>query len=118
MDVHIEKLRVEAVVGTELHERAGPQPILLNLRFGYDATRAARRDDLVEAVDYADLAERVCRHVKASRCLLLERLAEEVLDLLWSDGRIERAEVRIDKPGAIPQAETVAILARRDRAEG
>lgn len=118
MDVHIENLRLEAVVGTESHERAEPQPIRLNLRFRYDATRAARGDDLAEAVDYADLAERVCGHVASSRCLLLERLAEEVLDLLWADGRIERAEVRIDKPGAIARADSVAVTTRRQREEG
>lgn len=71
-------LRTVAVVGALAHERTQPQPLEVDIDVYGDFTRAAQTDDLVDAVDYASLADvavDVCREAEAQ---LLERLADQV----------------------------------------
>jgi dihydroneopterin aldolase len=70
-------------------------------------------------VDYSALKKRILAMVEASSDLLIERLAQRVADLCLLEPRVERITVRIDKPGALRFARSVAveIHRHRDRAE-
>ena len=54
-------------------------------------------------------------HVEASDCRLMEALAEEVAGLCLSRFPLERIKVRLGKPGAVPDAETVILEIERGR---
>ena len=48
----------------------------------WDNRKAAKSDDVADCLSYADIAETVVSHVEGARFALVERVAEEVAELL------------------------------------
>jgi dihydroneopterin aldolase/D-erythro-7,8-dihydroneopterin triphosphate epimerase len=117
--IHIQDLLARCIVGLNPDEREAPQDVLINLTLWADLREAGRTDDLAHTVDYSALKKRILAMVEASSDLLIERLAQRVADLCLADAHVDRVSVRIDKPGALRFARSVAveIHRRRDRAE-
>jgi FolB domain-containing protein len=115
MIVTVRNLRITCVVGVRPDERAGPQPVVLNIEFDYDAQRAAATDDVEDALDYQHIVNMVASDVEKTRFHLLEKLADYVLERLMSDSRVRRATVTIEKPQAMERAESVAVTATAQR---
>ncbi|RRJ83363.1 dihydroneopterin aldolase [Aestuariirhabdus litorea] len=105
--VRIEELAVEVVIGVYDWEREQTQPLLLDLWLETDFSAAFASDALEDALNYADIAERVRAFCEASRYQLLETLAGAVLRLLLEQYNASRAGVRIRKPRAIAPAMAV-----------
>lgn len=107
--VHIEKLRLRAIIGTHDWERVNKQDIIVSLRISYDSNQACQSDRLSDALDYESLVKEITQIVNKSRCLLIEKLAASILKKALSHSRVQEATVRIDKPQAIPTALTVGF---------
>ncbi|HDY64930.1 MAG TPA: dihydroneopterin aldolase, partial [Phycisphaerae bacterium] len=95
--------------------RNTPQDVLVNIEFEFDGAAAAESDDLPQAVDYAALSECITTLVKDSHFFLLEKLASEILKLVMADDRVQSASVMVQKPAAIPAAESVSVTASESR---
>ena len=80
--VFIENLRVETLIGLCDWERKAQQVLFFDIAMEVDVAAAAASDDLQGTVDYAAVAEQLQAFVKASDCLLLERLLQLLLDYL------------------------------------
>ncbi|MBF0618684.1 MAG: dihydroneopterin aldolase [Candidatus Omnitrophica bacterium] len=107
--VYLKDLAVKAILGTKPHERKTPQTLQINLKFQYDAAACSKSDDLHEAVDYEALRDRVVKLVKASRFLLIEKLAAEIIKVVLLDKKIVSTQVTIDKLSALKGARSVAV---------
>lgn len=111
--VFIKGLRADAVIGVHAWEREIRQTLVLDLELGWDNRPAAAGDDLVQALDYAAVSSRLLAHVAASRCLLIETLAEELAALLTGEFRVPWLRLSLAKPGAVPEAEAVGVVIER-----
>ncbi len=114
----IRALEARCILGVYNWEREAPRPVVIDLEFsppppppGHPAPRGPDEP----FVDYARVAAEVKTHVEASRCRLMEELAEEVAGVCLSRFPLERIKVRLGKPGAIPGAETVILEIERSR---
>lgn len=94
-------LEVECILGTRPEEREYEQKILVNLALEMDMSAAAASDNLLDAVDYAELVDNVREALGEARCYLLERAAEVVADVCLADPRIERVTATVRKFGAV-----------------
>lgn len=99
--IHIEGLRVDALVGVHPHEREGRQPLLFDLELAFDNRVAAGSDDVADALDYAAVCDAVREHVALREDQLLETLLESLSSALM--GRFpaaQRLRLRVHKPEA------------------
>lgn len=110
----IEGLRVATVIGVHPWERARTQPVILDLDVGFDTRNAARSDELPDTVSYGDIARHVTRLVEAARCELIEALAEQIASSLLAAFPLREVKLKLAKPGAIPNADQVAIVIHRE----
>ena len=115
MWIHIRKLRVQTIIGVNDWERNTPQDVVVNVEFEFDGDATGESEDLKQAVDYAALSERIVEMVKDSRFFLLEKLVSEILKLVMADDRVQSASVMVEKPTAIPAAESVSVTASASR---
>lgn len=113
--IHIEDLRLQAIIGINGDERATRQEVLINLEFDYEADAAIASDRIEHTVDYKKIKKQVISLVEGSRFFLLEKLTAVVLELLLSPERVTWAKVRIDKPTALSYARTVGVTASGSR---
>ena len=95
-------------------ERDAEQPFEIEIAIDVDLRAASASDDLGETIDYAELHERVVAAVETTSFALLERLAAEILRVVFADARVARAEVTIGKPGLLDGATASVTLAREN----
>ncbi len=113
--VRITDLTLKAIIGTNAWERTTKQKVVINARFEYNAQKAAKTDNIKEAVDYKTITKKIIARISISRFFLLERLANEVLEIIMSEKRVQRATVRIDKPLALRHAKSVSVEISKKR---
>lgn len=113
--IYITGLRAQAIIGIHDWEREMRQPLVLDLELGSDIARAAASDQIVYALDYAEVSQRVLAFVEGSEYQLIETLAEELARLLLRDMAIPWVRLRVSKPGAVEQADDVGVIIERDR---
>ena len=113
----IQDLEVACRLGVHEWEQDAPQTIWIDLELAIDASRAAARDDVREAVDYARLVAAVKEQAQAQAYRLLETIAEAIAaDVLRQFGT-SQVRVRVKKralPG-IGYAAVEVVRARRVR---
>jgi len=113
--IEILGLSVPAIIGIFDWERKVRQTVVLDLAIETDLRRPGRTDRVEDALDYKAVSKRVQSLVKASRYRLIEALASAVARVLLEEFRARRATVRVEKPGALRGARTVAVEITRTR---
>ncbi|HZV77231.1 MAG TPA: dihydroneopterin aldolase [Candidatus Babeliales bacterium] len=98
--------------GTEAHERKHRQLFVVDLDAEIDLRPAAASDDLANTLNYAALHRRLVRIVSTTSYALLERLAGRLLDEVFADNRVARAELTVSKPEILAGATPSVTLAR------
>lgn len=113
--IRITDLKLKTIIGINAWERKVRQEVIINLSLDFDARKAAKSDDIKDTVDYKALKKNIIQYVRTSKCFLLERLVEGVLDIALQDKKVRAATVRIDKPRALRFAKSVSIESHRKR---
>jgi dihydroneopterin aldolase len=96
--------------GANPGEKDVPQPFDVDVVLDVDLTAARRTDTLAETVDYDALHGAIVEIVATTSYDLLERIGQEVLDRIFRDPRVTRAEVSIGKPRLLAGATPVVTL--------
>jgi 2-amino-4-hydroxy-6-hydroxymethyldihydropteridine diphosphokinase len=115
--IQIKDLLLRAIVGINAEERRNRQDVLINITLHADTRAAGRSDEIDDAVNYRTLTKRVIAMVESSQFYLVEKLATEIAALCLDDPRVERADVRVEKPGALRFARSVGVEIQRTRAD-
>lgn len=109
MIIKIENLRLRTVVGIFEWEKKIRQDIVINIEIEFDGSTAIEKDDIEHTVDYKSITKRVISEVEGNEYNLIERIAGDVAKIVMENGRVERATVKIDKPGALRFADSVSV---------
>ncbi len=114
--IHIQDLLVRCILGTNREEREKKQDVVINLSLWADLSLPAGTDRIEDTLDYRELKKRVVDLVEGSAFFLVEALAGAVADLCLENPKVEAVRVRVDKPGALRFARSVAVeLFRRKK---
>ena len=113
--IMIRDLLLRAIIGINEEERRNRQDVLINITLYADTRAASASDNIDEAVNYRTITKRVIRMVESSQFFLVEKMAAEIANICLSDARVERACVRVEKPGALRFARSVGIEIERGR---
>ena len=108
--VFINGLAIDATIGVYDWERTIKQRLVLDLDMYFDIKQAASSDDLSHALDYSAVSQRIISFVEASSYQLLEALAEQVASIVMAEFSVSGLRLRINKPGAVPEASGVGLL--------
>ncbi|NQD79028.1 dihydroneopterin triphosphate 2'-epimerase [Pseudomonas sp. CrR14] len=107
--IRVKDLRLRTFVGIKEEEINNKQDVLINLTILYPAVDAVRDNDIDHALNYRTITKAIISHVEGNRFALLERLTQEILDLVMAHDSVRYAEVEVDKPHALRFAESVSI---------
>ncbi|MEF1288640.1 bifunctional dihydroneopterin aldolase/7,8-dihydroneopterin epimerase [Vibrio sp. M260118] len=111
--VFIEQLEVITTIGVYDWEQEIKQKLVLDIEMAHDNRPAGKSDDVVDALDYAQVSEAVLTHIQGGRFLLVERVAEEIAELIMTRFSVPWIKIRLTKPGAVPQAKGVGVVIER-----
>ncbi|ASU21470.1 MULTISPECIES: bifunctional dihydroneopterin aldolase/7,8-dihydroneopterin epimerase [Vibrio] len=114
--VFIEQLTVITTIGVYDWEQEIKQKLVLDIEMAHDNQPAAKSDDVSDALDYAQVSQAVIAHIENGRFLLVERVAEEVAELIMQRFSVPWVKIRLAKPGAVAQASSVGVIIERGHA--
>ncbi len=109
MKIFIKNLKVKCLIGIHPHERKKKQEIVLHVELEVEGRHAAKTDKITDAVDYDELAQKLCAVASQSKFYLLEKLANELLKVILKDKRILNARLQVEKPKALRNADSVTL---------
>jgi len=107
--IRIKDLRLRTYIGIKEEEILNQQDILINATILYPAANAVSVNQIEQALNYRTITKAMIRHVEDNRFALLERLTQELLDIVMQHEQVRYAEVEVDKPHALRFAESVCI---------
>ena len=113
--IELEGLAVDAPIGVYAHEHGVLQRLVIDVVVETDVRAAAASDRIDAAIDYDGIAK-ICRETATERHhQLIETVAEQIAErvLKAEAAKVTAVEVRVAKPGAVPDARTVACRVRR-----
>lgn len=113
--IHIDGLMLRCILGTEEAERREKQDVVIDIVLSADLRAACRSDDIADTVDYKEIKKNVVRMTERSDFHLVERLAEEIARICLEHPLVQKAVVRVAKPGALRFARSVGIEIERTR---
>ena len=111
--IWIQGLEVKTVIGVYDWERNILQTLLLDIVMDVSTARAAAGEDLAATADYDQISQQIIAWVQQAQCQLIETVAEGVAKLVLGHEAVAGVEVTVYKPGAVPQAKTVAVRIKR-----
>lgn len=113
--VKIQGLTVHALIGVYDFERHAKQRLILDVDMHTDLSLAASTDNVNNTIDYGKVAQRLTDIAEGSSYLLLEALAKEMLDMIFSEFTPQKVTLTINKPDILKEAQNVAICMTRAR---
>ena len=113
--IQIVDLLLRTIIGINEEERRNRQDVLINITLYADTRAAGVSDDIDDAVNYRTITKRVIALVEGSQFYLVEKMTAEIAAICLEDPRVERARVRVEKPGALRFARSVGLELERRR---
>ncbi|BAW95948.1 dihydroneopterin aldolase [[Synechococcus] sp. NIES-970] len=113
--IYIRDLLLRCIIGIFPEEREKKQDVVINVVMWADLTKAGQTDDINDTVDYKRITKAILAAIEPSSYGLIEKMAQVVADICFTDALVEKVEVTIDKPGALRFAKASAVTIYRER---
>ncbi|MCW2257917.1 dihydroneopterin aldolase [Providencia alcalifaciens] len=111
--VFIEQLSVITTIGVYDWEQEIEQKLVVDIEMGWDNKRASTSDNVTDCLDYAQISQAIVVHVSHNKFGLVERVAEEIAQLLLNNFGCPWVRVKVAKPGAVARARQVGVIIER-----
>lgn len=112
----IENLEIFGCHGVFEEEAFLGQKFVVTARLYLDTRQAGKTDDLTKSLDYGEVCQKIKKLVETQRYMLIERLAEEIAEmLLLSYEQLQKVQITVKKPWAPVKVslDTVAVEIER-----
>ena len=107
--VFIKDFVIEEIIGIHKHEKIKKQKIKFNIVLDINQSILPDEKDIKSIVDYEKITNKLEKLTKIKKYNFLESLAEDSFQEIFEDKRINSATVKIEKPEAIKNAESVGV---------
>lgn len=107
--IFLEALEIKGVIGIYDWERKIKQTIRIDLEMPANASIASGSDDIVDTINYKDVAKTIISYVEDSSYQLVESLAENIAQILLNEFKVAWVDLKVSKPGAVRGSKNVGI---------
>ena len=107
--VFIKDFIIKEIIGIHEHEKIKKQKIKFNIVLNVDQSSIPDEKDIKSIVDYEKITNKLENLIKSKKYNFLESLAEDSFEEIFKDKRINSVTIKIEKPEAIKNAESVGV---------
>tara|TARA_B100000586_G_C19837873_1_gene313275 strand:+ start:158 stop:586 length:429 start_codon:yes stop_codon:yes gene_type:complete len=115
--VLIKDFHINEIIGIHRHERINKQKIIFNIVIGVNQNTLPNENNLTSIVDYEKITKKLENLAKNKNYNFLESLAEDSFKEIFEDKRINSIKIKIEKPDAIKNAESVGVEVFKSRSD-
>jgi len=112
--IHITGLKVNCIIGINDWERVTKQDVVIYITLHADLSKPGESDDIDDTVNYRDISKAIQAHVEASSYGLIEAMARNIATICLEPEAVVRADVSVQKPGALRGADSVGVEISRE----
>ena len=113
--VFIKDFIIKEVIGIHEHEKIKKQKIKFNIVLDINQSSVPDEKDIKSIVDYEKITKKIENLTKSKKYNFLESLAEDSFKEVFEDKRIISATIKIEKPEAIKNTESVGVEVFKSR---
>ena len=113
--VLIKNFIIQEIIGIHEHEKIKKQKIKFNIVIDVDNNVLPNEKDIKSIVDYEKITNSLKNLAKNKKYNFLESLAEDSFKEIFEDKRINSVKIKIEKPEAIKNAESVGVEVFKSR---
>jgi FolB domain-containing protein len=107
--IYINDLKLSCLIGVFGFERKSRQTIIINIVLSVDLNKASKTDNVKDTISYRYIYDQIINFAENSDYYLIEKLAEEIAKICLKNDLVKQVKVRIDKPRALPHANSAGI---------
>lgn len=107
--IRIKNLRLRTFIGIKEEEVNNRQDVIINAVIHCHAQAAVQSNIIDDALNYRTICKAVIKLVEDQRFALLERMTFEILEIVMTHPDVLKAEVEVDKVGALRYSDSVSI---------
>jgi FolB domain-containing protein len=115
--IEIKDLLLRGIIGIHDWEREKKQDILVNITLFGDLKAAGESDRIEDTINYRTLTKSVIEQVESVGRYTVEALAADIARICLQTPGVDRARVRVEKPGALRFARSVGVCIERSAAD-
>ena len=113
--VLIKDFIIYEIIGIHRKEKINKQKIIFNIVIDVNQNIYPDENDLSSIVDYEKITNKLKKLAKNKKYNFLESLAEDSFNEIFSDRRINSVKIKIEKPDAIVNAQSVGVEVFKSR---
>jgi len=113
--VLIKDFIIQEIIGIHEHEKIKKQKIKFNIVIDVDQNTIPNEKNIKSIVDYEKIANKLKNLAKNKKYNFLESLAEDSFKEIFEDKRINSVKIKIEKPEAIKNANSVGVEVFKSR---
>ena len=107
--VFIKNFIIEEIIGIHDHEKIKKQKIKFNIVLDINQSITPNEKDIKSIVDYEKITDKLKILTKNKKYNFFESLAEDSFKEIFEDKRINSVTIKIEKPDAIKNADSVGV---------
>ena len=115
--VFIKDFIIQEIIGIHEHEKTKKQKIKFNIVVDVNKNTVPDEKDIKSIVDYEKITNKLENLVKNKKYNFLESLAEDSFKEIFKDKRINSVKIKIEKPDAIKNADSVGVEVFKSRSD-
>ena len=115
MIIKIKNFKLKTIVGIYDWEQDFQREILINAKIHTNSTKAKISNNISDTIDYDLIINKIKQFVINNKFQLIEKMAQEIMDLIMSDQRISKCKLEIDKVGAVDCLESFSVTISKSR---
>lgn len=113
--IFLQQLRIPTTIGVWEWERRIKQSLVIDVEAAIDNKKAAASDDLEDALNYKDMAQRIEELVSESSFKLIETAAERIAEIILDEFGASWCKVTVNKPKAVEIGRNVGVAIERGK---
>jgi dihydroneopterin aldolase len=113
--VLIKDFIIYEIIGIHQNEKVNKQKIVFNIVIDVNQNIYQDENDLSSIVDYEKITNKLKKLAKNKKYNFLESLAEDSFNEIFSDKRINSVKIKIEKPDALANAQSVGVEVFKSR---
>ena len=115
--VFIKDFIIQEIIGIHEHEKTKKQKIKFNIVVDVNQNTVPNEKNIKSIVDYEKITNKLENLVKNKKYNFLESLAEDSFKEIFEDKRINSVKIKIEKPDAIKNADSVGVEVLKNRSD-
>jgi len=115
--VFIKDFIIQEIIGIHEHEKTKKQKIKFNIVVNVNQNTVPDEKDIKSIVDYEKITNKLENLTKNKKYNFLESLAEDSFKEIFEDKRINSVKIKIEKPDAIKNADSVGVEVFKNRSD-